>query len=230
MTGEDGPPTAGEGLERRLRKDVRSGTNPQGTGPPPPSRAAAQWREPRAPGRRPPLCAERGAFCPLWASGRGVGDSGGDLPGAEPECGKHWGSARAAETVTRAPCRQVVPVLVHLLSAISSVRLYIPRDLRPLDNRQSVLKSIQVGAPAAGPGSAHGGARPGGWRPGRLRPPPAGPAFQQRGRRPRSPHPRSSPGGHRSSSRRTQGLTLRTRGRHDCGISGRRPRRSAIFA
>lgn len=72
-------------------------------------------------------------------------------------------------------------MLVHLLSAISSVRLYIPRDLRPLDNRQSVLKSIQVGAPAAGPGSAHGGARPGGWRPGRLRPPPAGPAFQQRG-------------------------------------------------
>ncbi|TKC35876.1 hypothetical protein EI555_009619, partial [Monodon monoceros] len=38
---------------------------------------------------------------------------------------------------------QVVPVLVHLLSAISSVRLYIPKDLRPLDNRQSVLKSIQ---------------------------------------------------------------------------------------
>ncbi|KAH0627945.1 hypothetical protein JD844_008540 [Phrynosoma platyrhinos] len=37
----------------------------------------------------------------------------------------------------------VVPVLVHLLSAISSVRLYIPKDLRPLDNRQSVLKSIQ---------------------------------------------------------------------------------------
>ena len=31
---------------------------------------------------------------------------------------------------------QVVPVLVHLLSAISSVRLYIPKDLRPLDNRQ----------------------------------------------------------------------------------------------
>ncbi|KAJ6669920.1 hypothetical protein lerEdw1_000469 [Lerista edwardsae] len=38
---------------------------------------------------------------------------------------------------------KVVPVLVHLLSAISSVRLYIPKDLRPLDNRQSVLKSIQ---------------------------------------------------------------------------------------
>uniref|UniRef100_A0A5F9CQ06 Exosome RNA helicase MTR4 n=1 Tax=Oryctolagus cuniculus TaxID=9986 RepID=A0A5F9CQ06_RABIT len=39
---------------------------------------------------------------------------------------------------------QVVPVLVHLLSAISSVRLYIPKDLRPMDNRQSVLKSIQI--------------------------------------------------------------------------------------
>uniref|UniRef100_A0A667G6Y0 RNA helicase n=1 Tax=Lynx canadensis TaxID=61383 RepID=A0A667G6Y0_LYNCA len=38
---------------------------------------------------------------------------------------------------------KVVPVLVHLLSAISSVRLYIPKDLRPVDNRQSVLKSIQ---------------------------------------------------------------------------------------
>ncbi|KAM4809152.1 exosome RNA helicase MTR4 [Rhinophrynus dorsalis] len=38
---------------------------------------------------------------------------------------------------------QVVPVMLHLLAAISSVRLYIPKDLRPLDNRQSVLKSIQ---------------------------------------------------------------------------------------
>ncbi|XP_066567713.1 exosome RNA helicase MTR4 [Amia ocellicauda] len=38
---------------------------------------------------------------------------------------------------------QVVPVMLHLLSAISSVRLYIPKDLRPFDNKQSVLKSIQ---------------------------------------------------------------------------------------
>ncbi|NWR19727.1 MTREX helicase, partial [Emberiza fucata] len=38
---------------------------------------------------------------------------------------------------------QVVPVLVHLVSAISSIRLYIPKDLRPIDNRQSVLKSVQ---------------------------------------------------------------------------------------
>lgn len=39
---------------------------------------------------------------------------------------------------------QVVPILVHLVAAISSVRLYIPKDLRPVDNRQSVLKSIKV--------------------------------------------------------------------------------------
>ncbi|KAK6492875.1 exosome RNA helicase MTR4 [Huso huso] len=38
---------------------------------------------------------------------------------------------------------QVVPVMLHLLRAISSVRLYIPKDLRSFDNRQSVLKSIQ---------------------------------------------------------------------------------------
>ncbi|XP_061115503.1 exosome RNA helicase MTR4 [Conger conger] len=38
---------------------------------------------------------------------------------------------------------QVVPVMLHLLTTISSVRLYIPKDLRPPDNRQSVLKSIQ---------------------------------------------------------------------------------------
>ncbi|XP_061228076.1 exosome RNA helicase MTR4 isoform X4 [Neopsephotus bourkii] len=39
---------------------------------------------------------------------------------------------------------QVVPILVHLVAAISSVRLYIPKDLRPVDNRQSVLKSIKI--------------------------------------------------------------------------------------
>ncbi|KAK3549494.1 hypothetical protein QTP86_002386 [Hemibagrus guttatus] len=38
---------------------------------------------------------------------------------------------------------QVVPVMLNLLTAISSVRLYIPKDLRPYDNRQSMLKSIQ---------------------------------------------------------------------------------------
>uniref|UniRef100_A0A8C4GRT9 Exosome RNA helicase MTR4 n=1 Tax=Dicentrarchus labrax TaxID=13489 RepID=A0A8C4GRT9_DICLA len=38
---------------------------------------------------------------------------------------------------------QVVPVMLHLLTSISSVRLYIPKDLRPFDNRQLLLKSIQ---------------------------------------------------------------------------------------
>ena len=39
---------------------------------------------------------------------------------------------------------QVVPILLHLVKAISSVRLYIPKDLRSLDSRQSVGKSIKV--------------------------------------------------------------------------------------
>ncbi|XP_013861952.1 exosome RNA helicase MTR4 [Austrofundulus limnaeus] len=38
---------------------------------------------------------------------------------------------------------QVVPVMLHLLASISSVRLYTPKDLRPFDNRQLMLKSIQ---------------------------------------------------------------------------------------
>ncbi|XP_038074593.1 exosome RNA helicase MTR4-like [Patiria miniata] len=37
----------------------------------------------------------------------------------------------------------VVPVLLNLITHLSSVRLYLPKDLRPLDNRQSVGKSIQ---------------------------------------------------------------------------------------
>lgn len=59
-------------------------------------------------------------------------------------------SVKNAATEAAKPARpeekgemQVVPVLLHLLSSISSVRLYIPKDLRPVDNRQSVLKSIQ---------------------------------------------------------------------------------------
>lgn len=38
---------------------------------------------------------------------------------------------------------QVVPIRMHLIQQISSIRLYYPQDLRPLDNRMSVLKSIQ---------------------------------------------------------------------------------------
>lgn len=34
--------------------------------------------------------------------------------------------------------------MLHLVKAISSVRLYIPKDLRSLDSRQSVGKSIKV--------------------------------------------------------------------------------------
>ncbi|XP_076658457.1 exosome RNA helicase Mtr4 [Halictus rubicundus] len=38
---------------------------------------------------------------------------------------------------------EVVPVLHTLISQISSLRLYYPKDLRPSDNRKSVLKTIQ---------------------------------------------------------------------------------------
>ncbi|XP_045157858.2 exosome RNA helicase MTR4-like [Mercenaria mercenaria] len=38
---------------------------------------------------------------------------------------------------------QVIPVMLHLIQEISAVRLYLPKDLRPFDNRQSVGKSIQ---------------------------------------------------------------------------------------
>ncbi|XP_071455006.1 exosome RNA helicase MTR4 [Hetaerina americana] len=38
---------------------------------------------------------------------------------------------------------EVVPVLLELVSQISSVRLYFPNDLRPADNRMSVLKTIK---------------------------------------------------------------------------------------
>ena len=39
---------------------------------------------------------------------------------------------------------QIIPVLLQLVQAVSSVRLYIPKDLRPQDARQNVGKSIQV--------------------------------------------------------------------------------------
>ena len=38
---------------------------------------------------------------------------------------------------------QVVPVTLSLVTHISAVRLYIPRDLTSSDNRKSVLKSVQ---------------------------------------------------------------------------------------
>lgn len=39
---------------------------------------------------------------------------------------------------------KVVPVMLHNLNKISTVRLYLPKDLRSSDNRLSVDKSIEV--------------------------------------------------------------------------------------
>lgn len=59
-------------------------------------------------------------------------------------------SAKSRNTAVVKPCppgergeMQVIPIMLHLIQAISAVRLYLPQDLRPLDNRQSVGKSIQ---------------------------------------------------------------------------------------
>jgi len=59
-------------------------------------------------------------------------------------------SIKSADGETPQPCgpdekgeMQVVPILLHLVKAISSVRLYIPKDLRSLDSRQSVGKSVK---------------------------------------------------------------------------------------
>lgn len=38
---------------------------------------------------------------------------------------------------------EVVPVLLPLISQVSSLRVFYPKDLRPADNRKSVLKTIQ---------------------------------------------------------------------------------------
>ena len=38
---------------------------------------------------------------------------------------------------------QVVPVILDLITKISVVRVYFPKDLRSLDSRLSVLKSVQ---------------------------------------------------------------------------------------
>lgn len=55
-----------------------------------------------------------------------------------------------ADTGVPRPCAsgesgsvEVVPVLHTLIAKISSLRVYYPTDLRPSDNRQSVLKTIQ---------------------------------------------------------------------------------------
>ncbi|XP_062269315.1 exosome RNA helicase MTR4 [Platichthys flesus] len=63
-------------------------------------------------------------------------------------CSKDSVKESATETAKPAAAGEtgemmVVPVMLHLLTSISSVRLYIPKDLRPFDNRQLMLKSIQ---------------------------------------------------------------------------------------
>ncbi|KAJ8305287.1 hypothetical protein KUTeg_015832 [Tegillarca granosa] len=59
-------------------------------------------------------------------------------------------SAKSRKSSQIKPCpsfdkgeMQVIPVMIHLIESISSVRLYLPQDLRPYDNRQSVGKSLQ---------------------------------------------------------------------------------------
>lgn len=82
MTGEDGPPTAGEGLERRLRKDVRSGTNPQGTGPPPPEQSRSPVEGAAGTGQASSaLCGARGVLSTLGEWQRRRGQRGGPSRG-----------------------------------------------------------------------------------------------------------------------------------------------------
>uniref|UniRef100_H2ZE10 RNA helicase n=1 Tax=Ciona savignyi TaxID=51511 RepID=H2ZE10_CIOSA len=48
---------------------------------------------------------------------------------------------RPAKDATRSEMA-VVPIMLPLIKALSSVRLFLPKDLRPLDNRQSLLLQI----------------------------------------------------------------------------------------
>jgi ATP-dependent RNA helicase DOB1 len=59
-------------------------------------------------------------------------------------------SAKVKITAAIKPCppgekgeMQVVPVLLHTIQQISSVRVYYPSDLKSLENRMSVLKTVQ---------------------------------------------------------------------------------------
>ncbi|XP_026739472.1 exosome RNA helicase MTR4 [Trichoplusia ni] len=61
----------------------------------------------------------------------------------------HVKKASGEDTDTKQPCPpgeagdvEVVPVLHTLIYQISSLRVYYPKDLRPADNRKSVLKTI----------------------------------------------------------------------------------------
>ncbi|XP_068626298.1 exosome RNA helicase MTR4 [Battus philenor] len=61
----------------------------------------------------------------------------------------HVKKSKPDDTDTKVPCPpgeagdvEVVPVLHTLINQISSLRVYYPKDLRPPDNRKSVLKTI----------------------------------------------------------------------------------------
>uniref|UniRef100_H2ZE09 Exosome RNA helicase MTR4 n=2 Tax=Ciona savignyi TaxID=51511 RepID=H2ZE09_CIOSA len=49
---------------------------------------------------------------------------------------------RPAKDATRSEMA-VVPIMLPLIKALSSVRLFLPKDLRPLDNRQSLLRALE---------------------------------------------------------------------------------------
>ena len=38
----------------------------------------------------------------------------------------------------------VVPILLELIKGMSSVRLFMPKDLRPPDSRKSILRALEV--------------------------------------------------------------------------------------
>ena len=55
----------------------------------------------------------------------------------------HVTRPRPATTDERQNEMSVIPVLMKLITNISSVRLFLPNDLRSLDNRQSILRSLE---------------------------------------------------------------------------------------
>ncbi len=61
---------------------------------------------------------------------------------------KDTAKSRVASELCAVPAGQtgemvVIPILLPLIQQISTVRLFIPQDLRPLDNRMAVLKAIR---------------------------------------------------------------------------------------
>ena len=61
-------------------------------------------------------------------------------------------TAKSKSTIELMPAKEskgkgemiVVPIFLNLIQQISSVKIFMPKDIRPRDNRMAVLKSIQV--------------------------------------------------------------------------------------